>query len=78
MDYQELKTKTESQLHELLREERDALRDVRFKASAGALKNTKAPSKIKKTIARILTMLHANRTEQENGKKSDTHDVSEN
>jgi len=57
MDYKELKTKTESQLHEMLHEKRDELRGVRFKVSAGALKDTMAPRRLKKTIARILTVL---------------------
>ena len=57
MDYKELKTKTESQLHEILREKREELRGARFKVSAGALKDTMTPRRLKKTIARILTVL---------------------
>jgi len=58
MDFKELKTKTENELHRLLAEERDKLRELRFKDSNKQLKNIREIRNLKKTIAKILTGLN--------------------
>jgi large subunit ribosomal protein L29 len=58
MDFKELKIKTENELHRLLAEERDKLRELRFKDSNKQLKNIREIRSLKKTIAKILTVLN--------------------
>ena len=58
MDIKELKTKEISELHRLLAELRDKLRDLRFKDSNKQLKNVRDLRVIKKDIAKILTLLN--------------------
>jgi ribosomal protein L29 len=57
MDFKELKSKTEHELHNLLRDWRDKLRELRFKDSNRQLKNVREIRNIKQSIARILTLL---------------------
>ncbi|MBI4993096.1 MAG: 50S ribosomal protein L29 [Candidatus Magasanikbacteria bacterium] len=57
MEFADLKNKSEKELRELLAEQRDELRELRFKASEKQLKNVKAIPKCRKAIARILTLL---------------------
>ena len=52
-----MKNKSEKELRELLAEQRDELRELRFKASEKQLKNVQAIPKCRKTVARILTLL---------------------
>ncbi len=65
MDLKELKTKSNSELQRLLRETRDKLRELRFKDGAKQLKNVRDIRKIKKEIARILTLLNNKQSDQE-------------
>lgn len=58
MEIDELRTKSDQQLHNLLDELREKQRQLRFKASEGALKENHKLSEVKKTIARILTLLN--------------------
>jgi ribosomal protein L29 len=58
MEYKEFKNKSESELHRLLSEMRDKLRDARFKDASKQLKDVRDIRVIKKTIARILTLLN--------------------
>ncbi|MFB6181820.1 MAG: 50S ribosomal protein L29 [Candidatus Magasanikbacteria bacterium] len=58
MEVDELKTKSTQQLHEILSEYREKLRQLRFKASEGALKENHKIEEARKTIARILTLLN--------------------
>lgn len=57
MELKELKNKTEKELKQVLNEFRDKLRDLRFKDGNKQLKNVREIREIKKTIARILTLL---------------------
>jgi large subunit ribosomal protein L29 len=58
MILKELKTKTEAELQKLLIEFRDKLRDFRFKDANKQLKDVREIRVIKKTIARVLTLLN--------------------
>lgn len=58
MEYKELKNKKESELHNLLAENRDKLRELRFKDANKQLKNVRGIRVVKKTISRILTILN--------------------
>ena len=57
MEFKELKKKSESELHKILAESRDKLRDLRFKDANKQLKNVREIRVIKKQIAQILTSL---------------------
>lgn len=59
MELKELKTKKESDLHKILAESRDGLRDLRFKVASKQLKDVAQIKKMKKTISNILTLLNA-------------------
>lgn len=59
MDFKELKKKKESELHKVLAESRDKLRDLRFKDAGKQLKNVMEINKVKKIIAKILTILNS-------------------
>lgn len=61
MDYKELKKKKESDLHRLLSEFRDKLRELRFKDANKQLKNVREIRIVKIVIARILTLLKSNK-----------------
>lgn len=58
MDLKELKTKTEKELKQLLNESRDKLRDLRFKDANKQLKNVREIRVVKKTVAKILTLIN--------------------
>lgn len=58
MEYKEIKNKSENELHRLLAESRDRLREARFKDASKQLKNVREIRVIKKTIAQILTLLN--------------------
>lgn len=57
MDFEELKNKPESELNEVLAEQRGKLREARFKARSKQLKQFNTIANFRKTIARILTVL---------------------
>lgn len=59
MEFKELKKKSESELHKILAEFRDKLRDLRFKDANKQLKNVREIRKVRETIARILTLLNS-------------------
>ncbi len=61
MDYKELKNKKESELHRILSESREKLRDLRFKDASGQLKNVREIRAVRKVIANILTLLNSGR-----------------
>jgi len=61
MEFKELKNKTEKELKQLLDETRDKLRDLRFKDANKQLKNVREIRIIKKTIAKILTLVTVNK-----------------
>lgn len=58
MEFKELKNKKESELHKLLNESREKLRDLRFKDASKQLKNVREIRIVKKTIAGIFTLLN--------------------
>lgn len=62
MTIKDLKIKKESDLHRLLYEYREKLRDLRFKVSTGEIKTVHEFKVVKKTIARVLTLLNMNKT----------------
>ena len=57
MKITELRQKSESELQKILSDNREKLRQLRFDLAAGKVKNVREIRKIKKDIARILTML---------------------
>jgi len=57
MEFKELKLKTEKELKQALNEFRDKLRDLRFKDANKQLKDVREIRIVKKTIAKILTLL---------------------
>ena len=58
MEFKELKNKSESELHRILAEHRDKLRDLRFKDASKQLKNVREIRKIRQIIARVLMLLN--------------------
>ncbi|MBU2544840.1 50S ribosomal protein L29 [Patescibacteria group bacterium] len=58
MKAKELKQKNEKELQKLLQEDREKLRQLKFDLSAGKVKNVREIRKIKKDIARIMTILN--------------------
>lgn len=57
MQTKDLQNKTRDELEKLLTEQREALRDIRFKVSRDQTKNVRAIRSLRKDIARILTIL---------------------
>lgn len=63
MKIKELKQKTDKELKELLIHFKDNLRELRFNLAGGKVKNINEIHRIRRDIARILTLI------KENGKK---------
>ncbi len=57
MKIPELRQKTKSELDKLLTENQNKLRGLRFNLTGGKVKNHREIRKLKKDIARILTLL---------------------
>jgi len=57
MKIAELRQKTKNELEKLLQDNREKVRQLRFNLVAGKVKNVRELRKIKKEIARILTLL---------------------
>jgi len=57
MKTKELQQKSKSELQKILSDDREKLRQLRFDLAAGKVKNVREVRKIKKDIARILTLL---------------------
>ena len=57
MKTSELRQKSQPELNKLLMEDRERLRVLRFDLASGKVKNVREIRKIKKDIARILTLL---------------------
>ncbi|MBD3282206.1 MAG: 50S ribosomal protein L29 [Candidatus Portnoybacteria bacterium] len=67
MKTKELRQKSQKELHKILRELREKLRDLRFNLASGKVKDIKAVHQTKKDIARILTLLkEKNESRKEN------------
>ncbi len=58
MKASELRQKTEKELQRLLTEKRDKLRELRFDLVSGKVKNVGEIRKIRRDIARILTIIN--------------------
>ena len=58
MEFKELKKKEEKDLHRLLAENRDYLRELRFKDANKQLKNIREIRIVRQTIARTLMLLN--------------------
>jgi large subunit ribosomal protein L29 len=57
MKISELKERPKEELQKILQENQEKLRQLRFDLSSGKVKNVREIRKIKKDIARILTLL---------------------
>ncbi len=55
----DLKAKNEKELRKILADKREALRAFRYSVAGGRTRNTKEGEKIKKEIARILTLINS-------------------
>jgi large subunit ribosomal protein L29 len=58
MELKEIKDKNEAELHKLLEENREKLRELSFKDSNKQLKNVREIRSTKKLVAQILTLLN--------------------
>lgn len=58
MDFKELKNKSENELHRLLADLRNAIRELRFKDAAKQLKNVREIREKRLSVAHILTLLN--------------------
>jgi len=54
----ELKGKSEKELNRILGESREKLRRLKFDLSSGKVKNVREIRKVKKNIARMLTLIN--------------------
>ncbi len=57
MKIKELRQKSKDELEKNLRDDQEKLRQLRFDLASGKVKNVKDFSKLKKEIARILTII---------------------
>jgi large subunit ribosomal protein L29 len=57
MKITELRQKSKTELEKILAESREKLRQLRFDLASGKVKNVREIRKIKKDIARILTII---------------------
>lgn len=57
MKIKDLHSKNKEELMGLMKENRNSLREFRFQVGQGKVKNNKQGREIKKTIARILTLM---------------------
>jgi len=53
----ELRKKSEEEMQKILKDDREKLKQLRFDLAAGKVKNVREIRKIKKEVARILTLL---------------------
>ena len=60
MKIQELRQRSEAELQKILADNRERLRQLRFDLTSGKVKNVREIRKIKKEIARILTLICQN------------------
>ncbi|MEW6611084.1 MAG: 50S ribosomal protein L29 [Patescibacteria group bacterium] len=59
MEMKELREKTEEELKKVLSESQGKLVDCRFRTAAGQQKDTREGRRVRRTIARILTLLRS-------------------
>jgi ribosomal protein L29 len=77
MEIKELKEKKENDLHRLLAETRDKLRELRFKDANKQLKNIREIREGKKTVAKILTLFNSKKDIEETSKDDDKDKVND-
>lgn len=58
MKITELRQKPKGELHKILQDNREKLRQLRFDLVSGKIKNVREVRKVKKEIAQILTILN--------------------
>ncbi len=58
MNFKELKKKKESDLHKILSESRERLRELRFKDANKQLKNIREIRELRVSVAQVLTLLN--------------------
>ncbi|MCX6794896.1 MAG: 50S ribosomal protein L29 [Candidatus Falkowbacteria bacterium] len=58
MDFKELQTKSEAELRKILGQNREKLRELRFKDSNKQLKNIREIRTVKEQVAHVLTILN--------------------
>ena len=58
MNFKELKKKKESDLHKILFESRERLRELRFKDANKQLKNIREIRELRVSVAQVLTLLN--------------------
>jgi len=56
-EIKELRNKDKKELTRMLQEQREKLREYRFNVNANQLKNIKSLNRVKKQVARILTII---------------------
>ena len=56
MKFKELKAKSKEDLNKILTENKEKIRDARFKSANNQLKNVKEIKKLKRQIAQVLTI----------------------
>jgi large subunit ribosomal protein L29 len=66
MEWKELKKKSKKDLHKILAEERERLRDLRFKDANKQLKDVRQIRKTRELIARTMTLLNKPKAKEEN------------
>jgi len=68
MDFKELNKKKEADLHKILADTRNKLRELRFKDANKQLKDIRDIRESRKIVAQILTLLNVDKTEKDNSK----------
>ena len=69
MEFKDLKKKSTSDLHTILNDSREKLRDLRFKDASKQLKNVREIRKVRETIAQVLTLLNADKDNKTAGQQ---------
>jgi len=64
MEFKELKKKSKNELHKILAQSRDKLRDLRFKDANKQLKNIREIRKLRQVIAQALTLLNTEKNKK--------------
>ena len=78
MEFKELKNKSEGELQKLLIDQRNNLRELKFKVAADQLKNVRAVRVARKIVARILFLLNQKKTAPIQSKPQDQPNVKSN
>lgn len=70
MNFKELKKKSESDLHKILSDSREKLRDLRFKDANKQLKNIREIRGLRLIVAQVLTLLNIKKDKDNSGKET--------